>query len=81
MSDPRPLSRVRFLPETVHKRDIFSETLLGHLAGRADLPVVRRKLDGMPRYARPIAGWLARREARGAGDRGPPGADPRGCAP
>lgn len=65
MSDPLPLSRARFLAETVHKRDIFSETISGHLDGHADLRVVLRKLDGVPRYARPIAKWLARREARG----------------
>jgi hypothetical protein len=65
MSDPPPLSRARNLPETGHKRDFFSETISGHIAGHAELPVVLRKLDGVPRHARPIARWLARREARG----------------
>ncbi len=54
-----------FLPETVHKRDIFSETISGQLEGHPDLPVVLRKLDGVPFYARPIAWWLARKEIKG----------------
>ncbi len=51
--------------ETVHKHDIFSETISGHLDGHPDLPVVLRKLDGVPFYARPIAWFLARKEIRG----------------
>lgn len=63
--DVTGLSDARFLPETVHKRDIFSETISGRLEGHPDLPVVLRKLDTVPRYARPVAWWLARKESRG----------------
>ncbi len=54
-----------FVGETVHKRDVFSETISGTLEGVADFPVVLRKLDGVPAYAKPLAWWLARREIRG----------------
>lgn len=54
-----------FVGETVHKRDIFSETISGTLEGHPDFPVVLRKLDGVPVYARPIAWLLARREIKG----------------
>ncbi len=64
MSIPPHITRARFAPETVHKRDIFSETVSGHLDGVADFPVVLRKLDGVPLYARPVAWTLARREIR-----------------
>lgn len=64
MTHPFPTD-APFLPETVHKRDIFSETISGHLDGCPDFPVVLRKLDTVPLYARPIAWALARREIRG----------------
>ena len=54
-----------FVPETVHKRDIFSETISGSLEGYPDFPVVLRKLDGVPFYAKPIAWALARKEIKG----------------
>lgn len=53
-----------FVGEIVHKRDIFSETISGHLEGHPDFPVVLRKLDGVPFYARPLAWLLARKEIR-----------------
>ena len=59
---PQTLS---FVPETVHKRDVFSETISGHLAEDPGFKVVLRKLDGVPWWARPIARFLARREVRG----------------
>lgn len=59
------MAKARFVPETVHKRDIFSETISGRLEGFPDVPVVLRKLDGVPFYARPLARWLARKEIRG----------------
>lgn len=65
MSIPDHIAQARFVPETVHKRDIFSETVSGHLEGVADFPVVLRKLDGVPVYARPLAWALARKEIRG----------------
>ncbi|MDQ2091028.1 serine/threonine protein kinase [Marimonas arenosa] len=54
-----------FVPETVHKRDVFSETISGHLAEDPDCKVVLRKLDGVPWWARPVAAFLARKEIRG----------------
>lgn len=59
------MANAPFLPETVHKRDVFSETISGRLEGVPDLPVVLRKLDGVPLWARPVAWWLARKEIRG----------------
>src|SRR6056297_1906608 len=58
------ITHARFTPETVHKRDIFSETVSGRLDGVEDFPVVLRKLDDVPLYARPVAWALARRETR-----------------
>ncbi|WP_397542770.1 serine/threonine protein kinase [Roseovarius salis] len=58
------IAKARFVPETVHKRDAFSETISGHLDGVADFPVVLRRIDGVPVYARPLAWALARREIR-----------------
>lgn len=65
MSIAPDIANAPFLPETVHKRDVFSETISGRLEGVPDLPVVLRKLDGVPLWARPIALWLARKEIRG----------------
>ncbi|EAQ03982.1 serine/threonine protein kinase [Pseudooceanicola batsensis HTCC2597] len=53
-----------FVPVTVLKRDAFSETISGHLADRPDRRVAFRKLEGLPWWSRPIARFLARREAR-----------------
>ncbi|MCZ4351894.1 serine/threonine protein kinase [Roseovarius aestuarii] len=65
MSQSSPPVTARFLPETTHKRDIFSETISGTLDGAPDTPVVLRKLDRLPIYARPIAWALARKEING----------------
>ncbi len=65
MTLPDTIAAAPFVPETVHKRDIFSETISGHLDGVPDFPVVLRKLDGVPFYARPLAWALARKEIRG----------------
>ena len=65
MTNNPDISAAAFVPETVHKRDIFSETISGTLEGVADFPVVLRKLDGVPFYARPIAWMLARKEIKG----------------
>lgn len=54
----------RFIPTTVHKRDEFSETVSGHLENAPDVKLVLRKLDGVPFWAKPIAGYLARKETR-----------------
>lgn len=61
------IAKARFLPETVHKRDAFSETVSGTLDGVPDFPVVLRRLDGVPLWARPLARALARREIRALG--------------
>jgi hypothetical protein len=55
----------RFVPDTVLKRDVFSETIMGHLADDPETKVVLRRLDGVPAWARPLSQWLARKEARG----------------
>ena len=64
MTLPHDTATAPFLEDTVHKRDVFSETISGRLEGYSDLPVVLRKLDAVPGYARPIAWLLARREVR-----------------
>ena len=67
LPDPTPeqVATAAFVPKTVHKRDIFSETISGDLKGIPEYPVVLRKLDTVPWYARPIAWALARKEIRG----------------
>ncbi|MBR9650208.1 phosphotransferase [Thalassovita aquimarina] len=65
MAGTKAKSQADFVPETVLKRDIFSETISGHLASDPSTKVVLRKLDGVPWYARPLSQWLARKEARG----------------
>jgi hypothetical protein len=64
MTQTPHIAQAPFVEETVHKRDIFSETISGRLDGVADFPVVLRKLSGVPVYARPVAWALARREIR-----------------
>ncbi|MEM6578912.1 MAG: serine/threonine protein kinase [Pseudomonadota bacterium] len=63
-SESRAPDQARFVPATLQKRDIFSETISGHLEGNPDFPVVLRSLKNVPFYARPLASWLARRERR-----------------
>jgi len=63
LTHPKPT--LTFQPETVHKRDVFSETISGNLAERPGEKVVLRKLDTVPLFARPIAWYLARKEIRG----------------
>ncbi len=60
-----PTQNHTFVPETVHKRDVFSETISGHLAEDPQCKVVLRKLDGVPVWVRPVAWFLARKEIRG----------------
>lgn len=57
-------TNMTFVAQTVHKRDVFSETIAGHLAEDPDFDVVLRRLSGVPWYARPISSLLARREIR-----------------
>ena len=65
MTLPSDIAKAPFVAETVHKRDIFSETISGHLEGHPDVAVVLRKLDTVPFYARPLSRWLAAKEIRG----------------
>jgi hypothetical protein len=51
-----------FVTETVLKRDVFSETHKGHLAGEPARPVIRRIVSAAPWWSRPLAWVLARRE-------------------
>jgi hypothetical protein len=65
MLPKQDIAQAEFQPDTVHKRDVFSETVSGTLRDVPDFPVVYRRLDGVPAYAKPLAWWLARREIRG----------------
>jgi hypothetical protein len=51
-----------FVSETVLKRDVFSETHKGHLADDPATPVIRRIVTASPRWSRPLAWILAKRE-------------------
>src|SRR6185312_4280948 len=51
-----------FVTETVLKRDVFSETHKGHLAGNPARPVIRRIVSAAPWWSRPLAWVLALRE-------------------
>jgi hypothetical protein len=51
-----------FVPETVLKRDLFSETRKGYYAGKAREAVIRRVVSAAPVWSRPIGWMLARRE-------------------
>ena len=53
-----------FVPETVLKRDLFSETRKGHFAGER-APVIRRIVTAAPFWSRPLGWVLARREIAG----------------
>jgi len=64
MTLPDDIARAAFVARTVLKRDAFSETVSGHLAGAPDVAVAMRRLDGLPLWSRPLARWLGRREAR-----------------
>jgi hypothetical protein len=50
-----------FIPDTVLKRDLFSETRKGHFAGSSE-PVIRRIVTAAPWWSRPLGWVLARRE-------------------
>jgi hypothetical protein len=51
-----------FVPETVLKRDLFSETRKGHFAGDGASPMIRRIVSAAPFWSRPLGWVLARRE-------------------
>lgn len=53
-----------FISQSVLKRDLFSETHKGHMAGRPETPVIRRVVTATPLWTRPLAWLLARREIR-----------------
>ena len=50
-----------FIPETILKRDLLSETRKGRFAGGSE-PVIRRIVTAAPWWSRPLAWVLARRE-------------------
>src|SRR6056297_1349036 len=56
---------IRFVEETVLKRDHFSETVVGHDAGRPGRRLALRRLSGVPWWTRWLAWALARREIAG----------------
>src|SRR4051812_44485185 len=51
-----------FVPETVLKRDIFSETRKGHFVDDERSPMIRRIVSAAPLWSRPLGWVLARRE-------------------
>ena len=51
-----------FVSQTVLKRDLFSETHKGHLAGAPETAAIRRVVSAAPWWTRPLAWALARRE-------------------
>lgn len=53
-----------FVPLTVLKRDVFSETAQGHAPGDPATKLAMRRLDRLPLATRWLARILARREAR-----------------
>ena len=65
MTTSQPTSLAGLVPDTILKRDIFSETVSGHMANDPEQRVALRRLDGVPWYARPVSQFLARKEARG----------------
>lgn len=56
-----------FISTAILKRDVFSETHKGYLAGAPDEPVIRRIVSAAPWWSSPVAWWLARREIRALG--------------
>lgn len=58
------MTRPPFIPVTTLKRDVFSETISGHLDGAPDRRIAFRKLDDLPAWSKPIARRLAAREVR-----------------
>lgn len=62
------METARFRPEALLKRDLFSTVERGVLlAGGEAVPAVRRDTAATPWASRPLAVWLARREARALG--------------
>lgn len=61
---PTSISIEDFEPDTVLKRDMFSETIKGHARGAPTLKLALRNLTNVPWYGRFLSQWLARREAR-----------------
>lgn len=63
-----PLKNPQFLPEFVAvmvlKRDVFSETRVGYFADNPHQKIIRRIVTASPRWSRPLAWILARREIR-----------------
>ncbi|WP_163848387.1 serine/threonine protein kinase [Pseudooceanicola aestuarii] len=58
------MSTPPFVEISVLKRDVLSETVTGHMADDPGTRLAWRRLDRVPGWSRPLAGFLARREAR-----------------
>ncbi|PYE90133.1 serine/threonine protein kinase [Phyllobacterium leguminum] len=54
-----------FIATAVFKRDVFSETRAGYFAGDPEKRIIHRLVSAAPRWSRPLAWLLAKREIRG----------------
>lgn len=61
---PSTITMDDFEPENVLKRDVFSETSMGHARSNPALKLALRDLTNVPWYGRFLSQALARREAR-----------------
>jgi hypothetical protein len=59
------MAETEFVPDTVLKRDAFSETVAGHDAAQPARRLALRRLSGLPWWSRALARRLARREVAG----------------
>lgn len=62
LKDPQSLGE--FVAVVVLKRDIFSETRMGYFAADPEVRIIRRVVTAAPRWSRPLAWILAKREIR-----------------
>lgn len=62
LKDPQSLGE--FVAMMVLKRDVFSETRLGYFADEPEKRVIRRIVSAAPKWSRPLAWILAKREIR-----------------
>ncbi|GGA97508.1 serine/threonine protein kinase [Brucella endophytica] len=53
-----------FIATAVFKRDVFSETRAGYFASDPEKRIIRRLVSASPRWSRPLAWILAKREIR-----------------
>ncbi|GHC60828.1 phosphotransferase [Limoniibacter endophyticus] len=55
----------KFVATAVFKRDVFSETRVGHFENEPETRIIRRVVSAAPWWSKPLAWFLARREIRG----------------